>query len=197
MDWILNNLETVVVPIIIFILYGLGSASQKKAKQEQDARESEEYVEIEPGEARRVQQIQEEIRRKIAERTGRAVPPPPPKPAPVAQPSNHGRPQYSERDRSPPKPRVAAPPLYDQKAHQAEIEIKMRKVRELEAKIKSKPAEAEGWGFVKRRTPKGQLRKDLFKDLAHPLGQKKAILVAEILGPPVGSKGPACWKANV
>lgn len=195
MEWILNNLESVVVPVIIMILYGLGSASQKKAAKEQEARESEEYVEIDPGEAQRVEQIQEEIRRKIAERTGRVIPPPPP--APVSQPPSLGRPLSNDPDRFSQKTPARSPSLYDQNAHQAEIEAKMRKVRELEAKIKSKPAVAEVWGVTKRRTRKGQLRNNLFNDLAHPLGQKKAILIGEILGSPVGIKGPACWKANV
>ena len=183
MDWFLNNLETVVVPIIIVILYGLGNASQKKANREREAqKESQEPTDIDPGEARRVEQIQEEIRRKIAERTGRVIPPPPPKP--VSQPATLDRPHYSDRDRSPQMPPATIPSLFDEQAHQKEIELKLRKVRELE-------------GAIKGRKPKGQLRKDLFGDLSHPLGQKKAILIGEILGSPVGIKGPACWKANV
>lgn len=91
---------------------------------------------------------------------------------------------------------VVAPGLQIDK-HQQELKAKMRKVRELEAVIKTKPATA-GWGAAKRRKiPKDELRTQLFQDLSHPLGQKKAILVGEILGSPVGIKGPAGWKSNV
>lgn len=207
MDWILQNLENVVVPIIIMILYGLGSRAQKKQERGETSEEPLEEVENSVDESRRVQDIQEEIRRKIAERTGRSVPPPPPNPRPDTQPASQPGTQYSEPrlptqswPRStppPPAPRPPVIPAFDQKSQQREIEAKMRKVRELEAKIKKKPLEAAAWGERRKSAPKGQLRKELFEDLASPIGQKKAILVGEILGSPVGIKGPAGWKANV
>lgn len=205
MDWILNNLENVVVPVIIMILYGLGSRAQKKQQQGEASEQPAEEIETTADETRRVEEIQEEIRRKIVERTGRSVTPPPMS-RPIVQPATQPRTQYSEprqpaqplpRSMPPPAPRPPAIPAFDQTSHQREIEAKMRKVRELEAKIKTKPIEAAAWGERKKLRPKGQLRKELFKDLANPLGQKKAILVGEILGSPVGIKGPAGWKANV
>ena len=206
MDWILQNLENVLVPIIIMILYGLGSRAQKKQQGEVDELEPVEEIETSADEARRVREIQEEIRRKIAERTGRPQPPATPRQAATLQPAEPRR-QYSRpatipaqmpgKSMPPPASRPPAIPLFDQTSHQREIEAKMRKVRELEAKIKSKPQEAAIWGERRKSTPKGQLRKELFKDLSNPLGQKKAILVGEILGVPVGIKGPAGWKANV
>ncbi len=206
MDWILNNLENVVVPVIIMILYGLGSRAQKKQQEGEASDQPAEEIETTADEARRVQEIQEEIRRKIAERMGRTVPPPTPPRPPVAQPATPPRTQYAEprppaqslsRRTPPPAPRPPIIPAFDQTSHNREIEAKMRKVRELEAKIKTKPLEAAVWGARNKTNPKGQLRKELFKDLASPIGQKKAILVSEILGSPVGIKGPACWKANV
>ena len=207
MDWILQNLENVLVPIIIMILYGLGSRAQKKQQGEAAEIEAVEEVETSADEARRVREIQEEIRRKIAERTGRPQPPAAPRQSATLQPAEprrqDSRPatipaQVPGQRRMPPlAPRPPAIPLFDQTSHQREIEAKMRKVRELEAKIKSKPQEAAIWGERRKSTPKGQLRKELFKDLSNPLGQKKAILVGEILGVPVGIKGPAGWKANV
>ena len=75
MDWVLNNLDNVIIPIIIMILHGLGSFAQKKDKKRKKAALGREK-QVNPEETRRVAQIQEEIRRKIAERTGRVPPPP-------------------------------------------------------------------------------------------------------------------------
>ena len=212
MDWILQNLESVVVPIIILILYGLGSAAQKKDKAAKKTPKSRRQ-QAGPDEVRRVEQIQEEIRRKIAERTGR-VPPPQPKiaPVPVSQaeirkpvpaerpPSPQPKQKFSESDRRPspqPTPEVAASRTLDTESYQREIEAKLRKVRELEAQVKSNPGQAL-WGKDKLKPVlRGELRKQLFQDLSHPLGQKKAILISEILGSPMGIKGPSKWKANV
>ncbi|MCZ6673728.1 MAG: hypothetical protein O7C75_12420 [Verrucomicrobia bacterium] len=197
MDWLLNNLDNVVIPIIIAVLYLVGSAAQKKSKKKKAAHDQVQ-TQANPDEARRVSEIQAEIRRKIAERTGR-VPPPlqaaPSRPVPAAQPSVP-RQKLPETARKPtPTPSTAQ--AFQAESYKREIEAKMAKVRELEAKAKLKPVQAK-WGTQKRQSvPKGQLRAQLFQDLAHPLGQRKAILVSEILGTPVGIKGPSHWKSNV
>ena len=203
MDWLLNNLENVVIPIIILILYGIGSAAQRKEKKAKKA--SQNQRQADPEEAKRVQQIQAEIRRKIAERTGRAAPPVQ-KPAPVRQPQR-SKPAYADRSRptqQPPRmpeparrPTAVPTPSIQAQSYQAEIEAKMRQVRELEAQAKSKSIPRE-WGVrTSTSVSRGELRSQLFQDLAHPLGQKKAILVGEILGSPVGIKGPAGWKSSI
>ncbi|MCB1121465.1 MAG: hypothetical protein KJT03_07950 [Verrucomicrobiae bacterium] len=220
MDWILDNLQNVVVPIIILILYGLGSAAQKKEKQSKQGK-GKTIQEVDPDETRRVREIQEEIRRKIAERTGRT--PPPLRPSSQASREARGeKPTYQEGHKLDPRPsqkfpgparrqpqpadrhfeRPATPPAFPQDMYQREIKAKLRKARELEEKAKARTQQIkvldQSWDAPSRKTIAGsELRKQLFKDLAHPLGQKKAILVSEILGKPVGLKGPSGWKSNV
>ena len=84
-------------------------------------------------------------------------------------------------------------------SYQDELEAKMRQIKELEAQTASETEMASAYSINKpsRAVARGELRSQLFADLAHPLGQKKAILVSEILGAPVGIKGPSDWKANV
>lgn len=204
MDWVLNNLENVIIPIIIMILYGIGSVGQKR--KEGKKAPGQQQPQADPDEARRVREIQEEIRRKIAERTGRSPAPPPPvptrepparKPVPQSQPKRFPTPSSKPTKR--PEP-VAAPPV---PSYQDEMAAKMREIKELEAqaaRVAAKTQQVEGFGVKTSRTrkvPKGKLRSELFADLANPQGQRKAILVSEILGAPVGIKGPAGWKSNV
>lgn len=200
MDWVLNNLENVIIPIIIMILYGLGSFGQKKKKD--GKRAPGRQPEADPNEARRVREIQEEIRRKIAERTGR-VPPPiptreprepsPPKPVPQTRTQRFPTPSRQPTRRQEPEPVQPA------HSYQDELEAKMRQIKALEAKAVAKgvPDSAYTIKSSRRKIPKGELRSQLFADLSNPLGQRKAILVSEILGPPAGIKGPSHWKANV
>lgn len=213
MDWILENLENVVVPIIILILYGLGSVAQKKDNKDKQGKAGP-VTEADPDEARRVREIQEEIRRKIAERTGR-TPPPPIRKSPVSERERPPAiPNYRESRKQAPKsfrkfpsakrqppPPPARPPAFPTETHQREIEAKLRKVKELEAKVKTKKIRSidHSWDIRQHRPDpsSSELRKQLFKDLAQPLGQRKAILLSEILGRPVGIKGPADWKSNV
>ena len=199
MDWVLNNLENVIIPIIIMILYGLGNVGQKKKKSGKQAR-GQQPPQTDPDEARRVREIQEEIRRKIAERTGR-VPPPIPtrepetvKPVPQTQTQRFPTPSRTTTRR--PEP----PPVQPARTYQDELEEKMRQVRELEAQAAAKPAVSAGAYAIKkspRKVAHDAMRAQLLTDLSHPFGQRKAILVSEILGPPVGIKGPSGWKANV
>jgi hypothetical protein len=203
MDWILHNLETVVVPIIIFILYSIGNKAQNKEKSKGQTPDSSEE-QVNSNEAERVRHIQEEIRRKIAERTGRVPPPLQEAPAPVKDREGHKQ-TYQQQPRRPqsrpvqkfpePSRRPKPPPLsesgFQVESYEKDIEAKLRKVRELESQLKGSQIPA-AWGTrFKTSSPRGELRKQLFKDLSHPLGQKKAILISEILGSPVGVKGPA------
>ena len=201
MDWVLNNLENVVIPLIIAILYFVGNAAKKKGEGDvPDALPSGQ--EIDPEEARRVSEIQEEIRRKIAERTGRAPPPLPSVPGQQRQQS--GRPYMAPKgEAQPARPvrRQTSPPIpqpaYSADTHKRELKAKMKKVRELEAQIKSKPSQKPWSDSCNPTVSAGALQRELFKDLSNPLGQKKAILVSEILGSPVGIRGPSGWKSKV
>lgn len=209
MDWVLNNLDTIIIPIIIAVLYLVGNSAQKKAAKDKQSK-SKQQQEADPNEARRVAEIQEEIRRKIAERSGRT-------PRPVHQaPSAPMRPPVGGKSvpksfrtspqKSPPTipqpvrkptPAPTSPPTFQAELYQRDIEAKMKKVRELEARVKAKSMR-NVWGqSTTQKAPQSKLQRELFKDLSHPLGQRKAILVSEILGSPVGIKGPSQWKSNM
>lgn len=214
MEWVLDNLENVIVPIIILILYGLGNAAQgkkKKRKRRRLARRAKERT----GEARRAREIKEEIQRKIAERVG--VPAAPPSleeqpqtgwPSPHRKPIPGGR-EMPQQPRELPEqtPSPAAEPLappeppvlahMDSQVHLEDIEDKLRQARALQARMRQR---AKPVATTPRLVPlllaKDSLRSQLFQDLAHPLGQRKAILVSEILGKPLGLKGPVNRRAK-
>ena len=202
MDSILNNLENIIIPIIIMILYGIGSVGQKKKGEKKGS--GQQQPQTVPDEARRVREIQEEIRRKIAERTGRAPAPPPPPPVPAREPPGRKPVPQTQAKRFPTPTRTPTrqqqPPPTPTRSYQDEMEEKMRKIKALEAQAAAHKQPDEGAYAIKTRKRKvtgGDLRGQLFADLANPLGQRKAILVSEILGAPVGIKGPAGWKSNV
>ena len=194
MDWVLNNLENVIIPIIIMILYGLGSAKQKKDNKEAPM---DQPPEADPDEARRVREIQEEIRRKIAERTGRVPPPAPARVPQASKPASQTQPPPTPSRTPTPPP--APVPVQPTPSYQDDLQEKMRRIKELKAKAESQVKTVSEYtiGKSSKKVARGELRSQLFKDLAHPMGQKKAILVSEILGPPIGIKGPAGWKDNV
>ncbi len=209
MDWVLDNLESVIVPIIILILYGLGNAAKGKKKKSSGKRAAG-PEKAKSTEVRRVRDIQDEIRRKIAERTGRVTDPPSPESKPhsawepqepktIPFPSRHKMPQKTRELSQYPLPKATKPvptkartvPVFDTEFHQRDIEEKERQVQALEAVIKRRARS----GRTRQARPvivaKESLRSQLFHDLAHPLGQRKAILLSEILGQPLGLKGPA------
>lgn len=204
MDWVLNNLDNVIIPLIIAVLYFVGNAAQKKAKGEKPGGPSS-GRKVNPDEAKRVSEIQEEIRRKIAQRTGRMQPPPPPpvqtttqKAEPWAKPlvtPQREQPQRPSSVRPPPPPTPA--PAFQTDSYRRDIEEKMRRVRELEAQAKSVPVQMNWGSDTTGRALGRKLQRELLKDLAHPVGQRKAIMLSEILGSPVGIKGPAGWKSGM
>ncbi len=214
MEWVLDNLENVIVPIIILILYGLGNAAQgkkKKAKRTKAARRAKRGTD----EARRAQDIREEIQRKIRERMeGPAAPPPHEEQPQPDWPSSHRKPLPVGREMSPhtgelpeyvpspaaepvPPPLVPVPTALDTQFHLEDIEAELRRVRALEANLRKRPEPvATSPGVAPLLLADSSLRGQLFRDLAHPLGQRKAILVSEILGKPLGLKGPANRRAK-
>ena len=200
MEWVLNNLENVIIPIIIMILYGLGSVGQKKKKEGKQG-PGRQQPQADPDEARRVREIQEEIRRKIAERSGRVPPPVPTREPtatkPVPQVETRRFPTPSRQPSRRPEPVPSPPPV---PSYQDELKAKMRQVKALEAQAAAKLKATDAYVIktaARRKVNPSELRSQLFADLSNPMGQQKAILVSEILGSPVGIKGPAGWKANV
>lgn len=210
MEWVFDNLENVIVPIIILILYGLGNAAQGKKKKKKKRRLARQSKGRTDEAARRAREVREEIQRKIAQRGGGPSTPPP-----LREPPPPEWPPYQEEEPIPagreipwqteelpeqapspaaepvaqPEPPVLVP--LDSQVHLEDIEDKLRQARALQARIRQR---AEPAATTPSLAPlllaKDSLRGQLFRDLAHPLGQRKAILVSEILGKPLGLKGP-------
>lgn len=215
MEWVFDNLENVIVPIIILILYGLGNAAQGKKKKRKKRRLARQAKGRTDEAARRAREIKEEIQRKIAQRGGGpSTPPPLQEPPPPELPPFQEEPIPAGREipwqteelpeqapspvaepLAPPEPPVLAP--MDSQVHLEDIEDKLRQTRALQARMRQR---AEPVATTPRLVPlllaKDSLRGQLFRDLAHPLGQRKAILVSEILGKPLGLKGPANRRAK-
>ena len=209
MDWVFDNLENVIVPIIILILYGLGNAAQGKKKKRKKRKQARQARGRTDEAARRAREIREEIQRKIAQRGGGPStppplqePPPPEFPPYQEEPIPAGRELPWETEELPeqapfpaaepvtsPEPPVLVP--LDSQVHLEDIEDKLRQARALQARMRQRAEPVATTPSLAPLLPAtDSLRGQLFRDLAHPLGQRKAILVSEILGKPLGLKGP-------
>lgn len=212
MEWVLDNLENVIVPIIILILYGLGNAAQGKKKKRKKRRLARQAKGRTDEATRRAREIREEIQRKIAQRGGGPStpptlwePPPPELPPFQEEPIPAGREmpwQTEELPQQSPSPvaEPLAPPvptILDTQVDLEDIEEKLRQTRALQARMRqrAKPV-ATTPGLAPILLAKDSLRGQLFRDLAHPLGQRKAILVSEVLGKPLGLTGPVNRRAK-
>ena len=217
MEWVFDNLENVIVPIIILILYGLGNAAQGKKKKRKKRRLARQAKARTDEATRRARDIREEIQRKIAQRGGGPStppspplqePPPPELPPYQEEPFPAGReipwqteelpeqaPSPAAEPVAPPEPPVLAP--LDSQVHLEDIEDKLRQARALQARMRQRAEPvATTPGLVPLLMARDSLRGQLFRDLAQPLGQRKAILVSEILGKPLGLKGPVNRRAK-
>jgi len=195
--WFLDNLEKL-VPIVIALLYFLGTSKAKKNEEEEAG--------VDPEADERARKIQEEIRRKILERqqkgntpVQRESPPelpnieessPPfyPKAEPASRRTMQGeaRPQ-TRTSEPPPIPREMNPTeIYEEERRK--VEEKLRKSRELAAKARS-----SGKGTAYERPVTVQRQKDLDRhrymdlmdELDDPISVRKAIVLKEILDRPV------------
>ncbi len=195
--WFLDNLEKL-VPIVIALLYFLGASRAKKGEEEQAAPD--------PEADERARRIQEEIRRKILERQQRGKPPaeqsscPPDLPTPeVASPFRgeferpsreaveERAPAPAARSEPPPIPREKNPmEVYEEQRRK--IESQLRESRELAAKAKAGkigtfPQRPEAMARRSRADRSRFAR--IIDDLDDPQSVRKAIVLKEILDPPV------------
>jgi hypothetical protein len=182
MDWLLNHPQALVAIAIavVAILQKLKQARPQETAGEAPARDRQE--------AERTRRIQEEIRRRIMERRG-LMPAPPPAPDSVEE-----APEFPE---PPPmfeevRPVMVEPPLQTMDAAAApgdsrELERQQQmlaRLRELEmarlAPGRSAPATAEA--------PVATAANRLPADLRTSAGLRRAVVLREILGPPVGMR---------
>lgn len=194
MNWILDNLEKL-VPVVITILYFLGSSKTKKA--EQARRKADPDAEV------RSRNIQEEIRRKILERQQEGKP--------VVRSSAPEQPYVSEpafeegydpfepefdRGREelvrfpdeeiPLSERVASVSVDLLEKQRRQIEEQMQKARDLRKQLPamngSRSSTSSGGSHIRGI---GELRTGLRDDLKNTNSIRRAIILKEILDTPI------------
>lgn len=155
-----------------------------------------------PEQAERVRRIQEEIRRKIAERRGQAAPPPIPTPAPTLEPFNPMRPVF--REEASPRPVATPPPmparLEDASDHDDSAALeRQRRLAEQLAKLETARREARraaqalsetGAASAKVRTEPAVIgARGLVAELRDPQALRRAMVLREVLDAPVALRG--------
>jgi hypothetical protein len=179
MEWILNNLQ------ILFLVAIAVTAILQRLKKAHEGEEAPRTAPATPGDDERTRRIQEEIRRRIMERRGLA---------PAA-------PQSGD-DREGPRPFPAAPPMIEEvrpvrveappvvAAADAKIAAELKRqqeiverIRQLETAKRSRVA-AVSPGSVSTAVAEPADRS--LPDLQSRSGLRRAIMLREILGPPVG-----------
>ncbi len=189
MDWIFNNIPVLTV---FFVLYSVVQAV-RRAKQQQQTHEADHD---ETAEQRRVREIQERIRRIAAERRDGRVsadrPAPEHAPAPLTETLRRTFEQMEPRTR-PPVVVTAPPPLAP--VNVAELERQQQLAEDLrvfeETKMLAQRRVAKGVAteLAAARSEKGQLaasRGRLLQDLSDPQSLRRAFVLREVLGTPVG-----------
>jgi hypothetical protein len=190
MDWILNHLF-----IVVFVAIGVANmlAKAKKAGAQQRPSQPARGF-LDPGTAERTRRVQEEIRRKIAERAGRLpANPPPMDSSPSAEPPPQNIFQELARQMAEAK-RIAE---LQQRAQAAEAQSQLRVAAEQESRqlaevqrtLQRQPpavATAVADGATDQKTTGVSARDRLLADLREPGSLRRAFVLREILGEPVG-----------
>lgn len=199
MDWIFDHLQ-LIIAVAAAIAYWLNQRRQAQADdgEENAAGPVRRDFNADPEEAERTRRIQEEIRRKIAERAGGGpiqVPPPAPEPPPLfrtetSAPRPVAAPLPSrEFTRQADAPPVAQPPPFQASAaaileRQRQLEDQMR---ELDAARKAAQRKAMAVAAQSAAQPAATEREGgLLADLRGARNLRRAIVLREVLGPPVG-----------
>lgn len=186
MDWALDHLQMlfVIAVAVVAILQKFKRARPGTADAGPAAEDAEQ--------AERTRRIQEEIRRRIMERRGLAPGPAPgsaageePLPFPAAPPMiEEVRPFLVS---PPPEQVMAAPTVTDQALELERQQQMLGQLRELEAARPgpTQDAPASTAGAVSSAAETGRANR-LLAELRQPAGLRRAVLLREILGPPVG-----------
>jgi|UniRef100_UPI004049B680 hypothetical protein len=172
MDWILDHLQ-IVIAAAAAVAYWLNQ--RREAQAEEDPPPGSNFEREEPGaaeEAERARRIREEIRRKIAERVGGGLPS---SPQPVSPP-----PLFSPRQEVVVESRPTSG-----SADTAILERQRKLADQLEALKRQTPLQATNVS-LDRPMPVGVARSSLMADLRGRSNLRRAMVVREVLGPPLG-----------
>jgi hypothetical protein len=189
MRWILSNLPLLAFLFIVFSMVRAVRRAQRLSEEHQaDGGETDEQ--------RRVREIQERIRRIAAERRGQSMPaqPPPLTPRAEARPSMREtmRRVLTELER-PIDRRI--PILTEQDAKVAEVQRQEQLAEQLRALDEARrTAERRASGIAEAKQVEAQsdtavrteMRGALVADLKDPQSLRRAFLLREVLGTPVG-----------
>ncbi len=196
MEWIFDHLQ-IIIAVAAAIAYWL---NQRRQAQQGDAEEDRTESPVrdfnaDPAEAERTRRIQEEIRRKIAERAGGGpinVPPPPlfrtetSAPRPVAAPL-----PQREFTREVEPPPMVQPPSFQATAaaileRQRELEEQMRELETARKAAQRRAASVAANTAVFAPAAASERNVGLLSDLHGGRNLRRAIVLREVLGPPVG-----------
>ncbi|KXU37839.1 hypothetical protein AXK12_01400 [Cephaloticoccus capnophilus] len=203
MDWILDHLQ-LVIAVAAGFAYWLSARQHQKAAGENEAegQGGQPQAELHDEEraarerAERARQIREEIQRKIAERQGGPVVHPSRRPAAAPRPQP-ARAPAAQPQRAPARPNVsssaaARPDLYAALAEQQRrLAAEQRRLAEarLQAEaIRAGAQSAQATSPQRGGAASGSARRGGFirAQLRDPAGLKYAVVLREVLGPPVG-----------
>jgi len=205
LEWIFERLGLVIFLVIFVSQIVRGMLRARKAKEDHEAGYDE------TAEGRRVREIQERIRRQVAERRGKVAPEPPTlqpdySEPPVARPETTqlpeifggplGRMLEDLQKRAQPQPQPPAPPpIYAEVGNRAEMERQeqlaeeLRVLQEQRVLIQRRAAYIAAEKTAESNSSSGvraAARERTLGDLHDPAALRRAFVLREVLGPPVG-----------
>lgn len=192
MSWLLQNIPLLAFAFIVFsVVRAIKRARDQSAEHEAGDTDSDEQ--------RRVREIQQRMRRIVAERRGQTAPAPvesdeppvvamPPRTEPL-DPFRRGRAEFERH--TPPAP--VAPPLAlavnaAELARQEQLAEEMRVLEEAQMFARRRAAQLAAATKDTAASEAGQLasgRLQLLQDLSDPASLRRAFVLREVLGPPV------------
>ena len=180
MDWLLDHPQVLVAIAIVAVAF------LKKLKQVRPSETAGGAPARDGQEAERTRRIQEEIRRRIMERRG-LMPGPPPEPDSVEETPGFPAPppMYEEV-----RPVMVEPPLQSMAAAPAdsgELERQQQMLARLRELEMSRTAHAGSLSAIIEASVAAPANR-LLADLRTPAGLRRAVVLREILGPPVGMR---------
>ncbi len=200
MNWILEHLQ-IIVAVAAAIAYWLNQRKREQAGEsaDYDADGTPEVprrdFQSDPEEEARTRQIQEEIRRKIAERAGGGpitLPPPAPEPPPLFREQTLApRPVATEPTLRDFRRESAPPPVMAPSNHAAVLERQQELAEQLRILEETRRTTQRKAALVAAATAKDTVhpfgpRGDLLADLRGARNLRRAMVLREVLGPPVG-----------
>ena len=197
MEWILDHLQLVIAAIIIvgYLLRGL----TRNAPEEAPGQEGSSQSEADVGEAERTRRIQEEIRRRILERQ-RESEHPEPRPVIIFGEREDDGYDLQPQERRPP---VSPPPIPRALEPESGMAAVLERQRSLDDQLRAiraaraaavAPGARSPWGepLVSTARTRGHgVLGSLREDLSGVQALRKAVLLKEVLGEPIGLRpGP-------